>query len=194
MKILDVVKSSCQDCHRCIRNCDVGAIGFDEQAWIIEDNCIYCGTCVNVCPQNSKKPFDMKEKLIEYINSDQKVIISIAPSYLTAYESIEWFNIIGTLRELGVDVITETAQAAEIVADNFNQMIQNRDRPLISSCCPSIINLIEKHYPEMLDYLADIASPMNLHAYLLKEKYGRDSKVVFIGPCIAKMDEIEMIG
>ena len=191
MKILDVVKSSCQDCHRCLRSCEVGAIGFDEQAWIIEDNCIYCGTCINVCPQNSKKPFDMKEKLLDYINSDQKVIVSLAPSYLTAYKDIEWFNIIGTLRHLGVDIITETAQAAEIVADSFNQMIHKRDKPLISSCCPSIINLIEKHFPEMLDYLADIASPMNLHAYLLKQKYGQDSKVVFIGPCIAKMDEIE---
>jgi PAS domain S-box-containing protein len=191
MKVLDVVKTSCQDCHRCLRSCEVGAIGFDEQAWIIEDKCIYCGTCVNVCPQDSKKPYNMKDKLLEYINSDEQVIVSLAPSYLTAYEEIEWDNIIGTLRELGVDIITETAQAAEIVADNFNQMIKERDKTLISSCCPSIINLVEKHFPEMRDYLADIMSPMNLHASLLKEKYGQESKVVFLGPCIAKLDEID---
>jgi len=190
MKILDVVKTSCQDCHRCLRSCEVGAIGFDEQAWIIEDKCIYCGTCMSVCPQDSKKPHDMKDKLMEYIESDQEVIVSLAPSYLTAYPEIEWFNIIGTLRELGVDIITETAQAAELVAAKFNKMIGGREKTLLSSCCPSIINLIEKHYPEMRDYLADIVSPMNLHASLLKEKYGENSKVVFIGPCIAKMDEI----
>src|SRR6056297_217232 len=191
MKVLDVVKSSCQDCHRCLRSCEVGAIGFDDQAWIIEDKCIYCGTCVHVCPQDSKKPFDMKEKLSKFIEADKKVIVSLAPSYLTAYEDFKWYNIIGTLREMGVDLITETAQAAELVAEYFNKKIGEHSKTLVSSCCPSIINLIEKHYPEMSEYLADIVSPMNLHASLLKEKYGHESKVIFIGPCIAKMDEIE---
>ena len=191
MKVLDVVKSSCQDCHRCLRSCEVGAIGFDEQAWIIEDKCIYCGTCVNICPQNSKKPYDMKERLLKYIDNKEKVIVSLAPSYLTAYQDIEWYNIIGTLRAMGVDIITETAQAAELVGDYFNKEIKDRKKPLISSCCPAVINLIEKHYPEMREYLADIVSPMNLHASLLKTKYGEKSRVVFIGPCIAKMDEME---
>ena len=192
MNVLEVLNTSCKDCHRCLRECAVKAIAFeDDQAKIIDEKCIYCGRCINECPQEAKIPKNETTKLKRYIKSEEKVIISLAPSFAAAFSVSDPYKIVGTLKKMGVDFVTETSQAAEIIADKYRDLLSNRHKPLVSTCCPAVVNLVEKHYPEVIPYLSQIVSPMNLHAEMLKIKYGADSKVVFIGPCIAKIDEAE---
>ena len=192
MNVLEVHDASCKDCHRCLRECSVKAIAFeDDQAKIIDEKCIYCGKCVNVCPQDAKVPRSELELFSDYLQSEKKVAVTLAPSFAAAFNLDSAYRIVGALKDIGVDIVAETSQAAEYVASEYQDLVADNFKSLISSCCPAVVNLVEKHYPQLISYLSPIISPMNLHAELLKKKYGKDIKVVFIGPCIAKMDEAE---
>lgn len=191
MQVLSVLEASCRDCHRCLRNCPVGAIGFgQDQAWIIEDKCIYCGRCVNACPQGAKVPIDRTNQLKKYLESDQIVVASIAPSFVAGLEVDDYRQFVGALKELGFSYVTETVHGAQFIAQEYQRLVEEWGKPLISACCPTIVNLVEKHYPEMIPNLAPVISPMMLHGQILKKTYGLDAKVVFFGPCIAKIDEL----
>lgn len=191
MQVLSVLEASCRDCHRCLRYCPVGAIGFgQDQAWIIEDKCIYCGRCVNVCPQGAKVPIDRTSQLKKYLDSGQIVVASVAPSFVAGLEMDDYRQFVGALKELGFSYVAETVHGAQFIAQEYHQLAKEWGKPLISACCPTIVNLVEKHYPEMIPNLAPVISPMMLHGQILKKTYGQDAKVVFFGPCIAKIDEL----
>lgn len=55
MKVIDFKDAKCRHCYKCVRYCEVKAISVqNEQAHIMEDHCIHCGQCLEVCPQNAK--------------------------------------------------------------------------------------------------------------------------------------------
>ena len=61
---------------------------------------------------------------------------------------------------------------------------------IITTCCPSVNDLIEKYYPQLIPWLAPVVSPMVAHGMMIKKQMG-DLKVVFLGPCIAKKREAQ---
>lgn len=191
MEILSVLKASCKDCHRCVRYCPAGAIGFDhDQAWIIHEKCIYCGRCINACPQGAKVPYDGTGQLELYLQSGNPVIASVAPSFIAAMEVADYRQFVGGLKALGFDYVTETVHGASYVAAEYLRLARTWEKTLISVCCPTIVNYVEKHCPEMIPYLAPVISPMMAHGRILREQFGPEAKIIFIGPCLAKMDEL----
>jgi len=186
---LIVKPASCKDCHKCLRECPVAAIGFkDNQVFIIEEKCIYCGNCIKTCPQGAKSALFEKNKLQSFLESDSYLIASIAPSFAAAFPDLKPGQLIKALKLIGFDYIAETAEAAARVVQQFKEEIKEMDMTLMTSCCPAVVNLIEKHYPELLPQLASVLSPMMLQAAELKNKFER-ARVVFIGPCLAKIEE-----
>ena len=188
-------KSNCKNCYKCIRNCPVKAIRFSgNQAHIIDNECILCGRCYAVCPQDAKVVVSEREKVKVIIQSGAKVIASVAPSFITKFKGVGIEKIEEALKKLGFDSAEETAIGATIVKNEYERMLKEEDRAVvISSCCHSINLLIQKYYPKALMYLADVLSPMQAHGEDIKKRY-EDAKVVFIGPCIAKKDEAELNG
>lgn len=192
MKSIILTKQAdCKDCYRCLRNCPVKAISFttEKQAKVNDERCIICGKCVIECPQNAKIISDDTAEVIEYLKGPSKVVLSIAPSFPASFSipAEELFNI---LENLGFDAVEETAWGAMQTVAAYHDILQKSDdRTWLSSCCPVIVNLVEKYYPELLSHLMPVASPMVVHSRQLKEHYGRDCKVVFAGPCIAKLQE-----
>lgn len=187
--ILVVEPASCNDCYKCLRECPVAAIGFkDNQAFIIEEKCIYCGNCIKTCPQGAKSALFEAKKLEAFLESDSYLIASIAPSFAAAFPEVEPGQLIKALKLIGFDYIAETAEAAARVVQQFKEERKEMDTTLITSCCPAVVNLIEKHYPELLPQLASVLSPMMLQAAELKNKFER-SRVIFIGPCLGKIEE-----
>ena len=186
---LIVKPAGCKDCHKCLRECPVAAIGFkDNQAFIIEEKCIYCGNCIKTCPQGAKSALFEENKLEAFLESDSYLIASLAPSFVAAFPEVEPGQVIKALKLIGFDYIAETAEAAARVVKEFKAERKKMNNTLITSCCPSVVNLIEKHYPELLPQLASVLSPMMLQSAELKNKYER-GRVVFIGPCLAKIEE-----
>ena len=192
---LTLKKSNCKSCFRCVRKCPVKAIRFSgNQAHIIEDECILCGNCVVQCPQNAKQISDGIETVKVLIQSGEPVIASIAPSFVANYDNVGIESIREALKKLGFADAEETAIGATIVKNEYERMLKNEDRDIvISSCCHSINLLIQKRFPECLEYLANVMSPMQAHCADIKKRFP-NAKAVFIGPCVAKKDEAEYYG
>lgn len=189
-EFLKLKKSNCKNCYKCIRHCPVKSIRFSgNQANIIADECILCGQCFVVCPQNAKEIADSTERVKYLISSGEKVYASIAPSFAANYEGVGIESMAKALKQLGFADAEETAIGATIVKSEYERLIREDKRDvLISSCCNSVNLLIQKYYPEALPYLADILSPMQAHCRDIKERYP-DCKTVFIGPCVSKKEE-----
>jgi len=185
-------KNNCKSCYKCIRNCPTKSISFNNnQASIIHEECILCGRCYLACPQGIKVIRDDLSQVKEMIMSKKKVVVSLAPSFILNYKnaSIETMRI--ALKKLGFFDVEETAVGATIVKKAYDELLETNSRDIIiSSCCHSINLLIQKHYPSLLPYLADVMSPMVAHGRDIKNRIP-DAYVVFIGPCIAKKDEAD---
>ena len=189
---LTLKKSNCKNCYKCIRNCPVKAIRFSgNQAHIIGNECILCGHCFVVCPQNAKQIVDGTEKARVLIQTGDPVVVSLAPSFVANYEGVGFAAMRRALMKLGFHDVEETAIGATIVKNEYERMIREEERDIIiSSCCHSVNLLIQKYFPAELAYLADVMSPMQAHCAEIKKRLPH-AKTVFIGPCVAKKDEAE---
>ena len=189
---LTLKKSNCKNCYKCIRHCPVKAIRFSgNQAHIIDNECILCGHCFVVCPQNAKEIVDGTEKARVLLQSGEPVVVSLAPSFIANYEGVGIESMRRALRKLGFFDVEETAIGATIVKTEYERMLREEERDIIiTSCCHSVNLLIQKHFPSALEYLADVMSPMQAHCADIKRRMP-NAKTVFIGPCVAKKDEAE---
>ena len=189
---LTLKKSNCKNCYKCIRHCPVKSIRFSaNQAHIIGNECILCGQCFVVCPQNAKQIVDETEKVRVLIQSGDPVYVSLAPSFIANYNGIGIEGMRRALRKLGFADAEETAVGASMVKTEYERILAGGDRDiLIASCCHSVNLLIQKYFPAVLPSLADVLSPMQAHCADLKRRFP-NAKTVFIGPCVAKKDEAE---
>ena len=191
-KCLTLKKTNCKNCYKCIRHCPVKAIRFSgNQAHIIGNECILCGHCFVVCPQDAKEIVDGTEKVRVLLHSEDPVYVSLAPSFVANYEGVGIDSMRAALQKLGFCDVEETAIGATIVKSEYERMLKDEDRDvIISSCCHSINLLIQKYFPSCLEYLADVMSPMQAHCADIKKRHP-NAKTVFIGPCVAKKDEAD---
>ena len=187
---LTLKKSNCKNCYKCIRHCPVKSIRFSgNQAHIIGNECILCGHCFVVCPQNAKQIVDDTEKVRVLLQSGAPVVVSLAPSFIANYAGVGIESMRDALKKLGFYDVEETAVGATIVKREYDRILQDEHRDIvISSCCHSVNLLIQKYFPSCLPYLADVLSPMQAHCTDIKKRIP-DAKTVFIGPCVAKKDE-----
>lgn len=191
-EFLRLKKSNCKNCYKCIRHCPVKSIKFSgNQAHIVEDECILCGQCFVVCPQNAKEIASQTEKVKTMLAENSRVVASIAPSFVANYDGVGIESLKKALLQLGFSDVEETAIGATMVKNEYMRMLREENRSLlISSCCHSVNLLIQKYFPACLPYLADVQSPMQAHCRDIKTRFS-DAKTVFIGPCVAKKDEAE---
>lgn len=191
MKVIDFQDANCRHCYKCVRNCSVKAISVrNEQAHIMREACIHCGHCLEVCPQNAKTFASDMERVKGYLRQGMQTIISIAPSYLGVLEYKHPGQVVDALERLGFAQVRETAEGAALVTREYQRLLDEGTMDnLITTCCPSVNDLIEKYYPSLTKYMTPVVSPMIAHGRLIKSIYGEDVKVVFLGPCIAKKEE-----
>ena len=192
MDCLTLKKSNCKNCYKCIRHCPVKAIRFSgNQAHIIGNECILCGQCFVVCPQDAKRIVNEVEKVKVLIQAGIPVYVSLAPSFIANYDGVGIESMREALKKLGFKDVEETAIGATYVKNEYERMLKEEERDVvISSCCHSINLLIQKQFPSLLGYLADVVSPMQAHCADIKRRVP-DAKCVFIGPCVAKKDEAD---
>ena len=185
-------KSNCKNCYKCIRFCPVKSIRFSgNQAYIIGNECILCGHCFVVCPQDAKQIVDETEKVRVLLQSGAPVYVSLAPYFIANYEGVGIGSMRTALKKLGFCDAEETAVGATIVKNEYERMIDEQESDvIISSCCHSVNLLIQKYFPKELPYLANVLSPMQAHCMDIKKRVP-EAKTVFIGPCVAKKDEAQ---
>ena len=189
---LRLKKANCKNCYKCIRHCPVKSISFSsDQANIVADECILCGHCFVVCPQNAKEIRDDIPAAKAIIAGSAPVYASIAPSFVANFPGATIDTMRVALTALGFAGAEETAIGATIVKRRYDELVYEHAQPVIlSSCCHTVNLLIQKYYPEALPYLAHMVSPMQAHCKLLKKAHPA-ARTVFIGPCISKKAEAE---
>lgn len=189
-EVLSLKKSNCKNCHKCIRNCPVKSIRFTgQQAHIISDECILCGRCYVVCPHDAKEIMDSTEQVRVLMQSGRRVYASVSPAFVAAFEGSGINALAAALKKIGFAEVEETAVAATLVKREYEKYVEkNGSNVIISSSCPSVNMLIERHYPNLCGYLAPVKSPMLVHALEIKRR-DPEAAVVFIGPCIAAKEE-----
>lgn len=187
---LEFKKARCKNCYKCLRECPVKAIEVtNHQAKIIEDRCILCGRCTEVCPQNAKYVHSEKESVKALLASGEKIVASVAPSFVGSFGADDFSVMKIALAKLGFRDAEETAVGANAVTERYAEDLKSgKYKNYITSACPAIDRLIQIYYPKALPYLANVDTPMIAHAKMLKKRWA-DTKVVFIGPCIAKKRE-----
>ena len=192
MDCLTLKKSNCKNCYKCIRHCPVKSIRFTgNQAYIIGNECIMCGQCFVVCPQDAKQIVDETEKVRVLLQSGDPVVVSLAPSFVANYEGAGIGAMRDALKQLGFYDVEETALGATVVKTEYERLLEEEKRDIvISSCCHSVNLLIQKYFPAELKYLAEVLSPMQAHCRSIKERIP-GAKTVFVGPCVAKKDEAQ---
>jgi len=191
--LVTTIKERCRVCYTCVRECPAKAIRiYNGQAEIISERCVGCGNCIRVCSQNAKQLRSEIDSVQELLKSDSIVAAIIAPSFAAELGELPFDVYVGMIRKLGFDFVNEVAFGADLVADQYRKLIdRNEDKHYIATTCPALISYVEKYLPALVDNLAPIVSPMVAEARALRQLHGKDLKIVFIGPCIAKKYEGE---
>ena len=189
----------CHGCTNCVKGCPTEAIRVrDGKARIIKERCIDCGECIRRCPYHAKRSVTDPR----FITKSYKYnIIMTPPSFYGQFKGVSDVNVILTaLKKLGFDDVYEVARGAEYVTAATAQMMMNGElpKPAISSACPVINRLISIRFPDLIDNIVKLISPMEVAAEHTRreaiEKTGLESKdigVFFITPCPAKMTSIK---
>ena len=182
----------CKDCYACARVCPVHAIKVkDKEAHIMRERCIVCGKCMRVCPQYAKVKSSVG-LIKKFIANNKTVVASVAPSFLAAF-GVNSSKLPAALKKLGFSYVEETIQGIEPLKDIYNIFANDpSDKPYITSSCPAVVSLVQKHYPQIIPNLIPFISSTIAHTRILKQKYGEDCKVIFIGPCLARKVEAHM--
>lgn len=192
MGYIHVKNANCKNCYKCLKNCVVKSIRYiDGRVDVISDGCILCGKCINVCPQGAKTVVNPLEPILAMLKDPSvKTAVSLAPSYVGSFGYENRHRLIGALKALGFDTVEETAIGAKAVSEAYRDIMEQGTMPVfLTSCCPTVNQLVVKYYPELTGYIAPVVSPMTAHGRILKERLGQDVKVIFIGPCLSKISE-----
>ena len=189
--IVSTITDRCKRCYSCIRECPAAAIRVvDAQAKVIEERCIACGHCVKVCSQDAKQIFSELEEVYSLLQAN-KVVAIIAPSFAASFPK-EYRKIPTALRKLGFIQVIETAFGADLIANDYMEVIKSdSNKTLISSACPAVVSFIQKYYVDLVPNLAQVVSPMIALGRYLKKDLGEEVKIVFVGPCVAKKHEAQ---
>ena len=169
---LDFKPAKCRDCYRCLRECPVKAIRYENrQATIMDDCCILCGHCTLVCPQNAKQVHSELDDIKALLSKGVKVVASVAPSFVSSFNLQDFSIMRQALKKLGFTDAEETSIGAAFVTQEYERLLKTKQyKNFITSACPATNRMIQLYYPKALKYLAPVPSPMIAHAKLIKEK------------------------
>lgn len=185
------IKELCRTCYTCVRECPAKAIRIvGGQAEVIDERCIACGNCTKVCSQGAKVFLNTTDRVMKLLEGSSKKAAIVAPSFPAEFYDIpDYRQLVGMIRALGFDYVTEVSFGADLVAEKYKELVTESRNYYISSDCPSIVNYIKFYHPGLVDNLAPVVSPMVAMSRVMHKKFGPGLSIVFIGPCVAKKAE-----
>ena len=218
MKYINVAEANCKNCYKCLKVCPVKSIKYsDNHVEVLENECILCGRCIRNCPQHAKSlvndisaikqavgeqgaaraadasaglPPEVFSNVRQGEQGAARKIAALAPSYIASFGGDTRFRLGGALNRLGFDAVVVTSVGAHAVTKEYARILESDSMDnMITTCCPSVVFLVQKYFPQLTPQLAQVLSPMEAHGEFLRKKYGDDALIVFFAPCISKIEE-----
>lgn len=193
-QLFTISEQKCINCFACVRVCPVKAIEVKAEknyAVILPNRCIGCGSCLNICPVNAIDYRSSKEEVKHLLNGNQKVAAIVAPSISGEFVDItDYRKFVQMIKSLGFDYVCEVTFGVDLIAQEYKKLFDDfRGKYFLTTVCPVVVSLVEKFFPELVNNLAPIVSPMTSTAKVIHKEYGDDTKIVYIGPCIQNKEE-----
>ena len=192
--VIYIDDKKCRNSYSCVRVCPVNAIEVKpqkEHPRVIPGRCIGCGLCFVSCTPGAIEFRDSREEVKSLLSSGRKSAALIAPSIASEFDDItDYRKFVSMIRQLGFDYVHENSFGVDLIAAGYAELFTKAEgKYYITANCPAIVKLIEKFHPELVPNLAPLVSPMVATAMVVKELYGDEVAVVYIGPCIDSKDE-----
>lgn len=196
MSLIIINKEKCTDCNECVRRCPVHAIRVNvgmKTPEIDDKRCIGCGTCITSCSQEAINYRDSIKPVKQLLLTEQKVAAIVDPSISGEFPDItDYRKFVEMIRALGFHYVNEVSFGVDLIARAYEKLFNEfKGKFYITANCPAIVYYVQKYYPGLVENLAPLVSPMVATAKVVRQVYGEDVKVVFIGPCIAAKTEAE---
>ncbi|MDD2549155.1 MAG: [Fe-Fe] hydrogenase large subunit C-terminal domain-containing protein [Bacteroidales bacterium] len=193
-QLFKISEKDCVNCFACVRICPVDAIEVHTDkdfCKIVANRCIGCGNCLNICPFNAISYRSSKQEVKDLIADGGKIAAIVAPSVSGEFIDIkDYRKFVQMIKSLGFTYVCEVTFGVDLVAREYKKLFEDfKGKYFLSSVCPVVVSLVEKFYPELINNLVPVVSPMVATAKVMHKEYGDDTKVVYIGPCIASKDE-----
>jgi len=194
MRIISIDLEKCNCSHACIRACPVKAITIqknNEYPEIHHNRCIGCGNCLGVCQVGAVSYINEIDAALNLLQGDEKVAAIVDPSISGEFPDItDYRKFVEMIRKLGFDYVNEVSFGVDLVALRYKKLLSNfKGKYYLTANCPTIISYVEKYYPEIIDNLSPIVTPMTATAMVVREVFGESTKIVYIGPCISSKHE-----
>ncbi len=181
----------------CEASCLFGAIVRDMEGNVVikQNNCAGCGECVETCREYSL--IDKKEfvPLIELLKDRTAPVFAIiAPAFTGQFgPQVTPGKMRAAFKKLGFYGMVEVALFADILslkeALEFDRHVTGNEEFLLTSCCcPIWVSMVRRFYKDLIPHISPSVSPMVACGRGIKHLHP-GSKVVFVGPCIAKKAE-----
>ena len=194
LKTVVLDSDKCMGCITCMRRCPTEAIRIENgKAKILYEKCINCGECVRSCKGGAKRPvYDSFDLVASY---GYKIALP-SPSLFGQFNNLDDPNyVIEGLLALGFDEVFEVGLAAELVTDCTKKLMAKRalPRPVISTACPAVAELILLKFHELADQMLNLYAPAKVAAKLAKKQAlekgipADEIGIFFISPCPAKV-------
>ncbi len=217
----------CIGCGRCVKVCqglqDVWALEFigrgDDTRMapagdilLADSPCIKCGQCSAHCPVGAIFEKDDTQVVYNAVRDQKKhTVAQIAPAVRVALGEafgmepgeIVTGKVYAALRRLGFDTVFDTNFAADLtIMEEGSEFVQRFAHgkgvlPMITTCCPSWVDYMEKYYSELIPHFSTAKSPQMMMAAMVKTYYaqlkGIDPADIFMAsvmPCTSKKYEI----
>ena len=192
MEPIVTLTDKCRKCYSCVRSCPVKAIKVEQNfTEIIFERCIGCGNCLSNCPQHAKVVTDKVGVMERLLDGSMPVIAVLGCSFPAFFHNMSPGQLAAGLKRLGFAEVHEGAAGVELIASGYAEAMEKSAKPLISSHCPAVVDLIERHYPGLIQNLVGVISPMVAMGRFLKSIHGPEIKVVYLSSCIAAKFEIQ---
>jgi len=186
------ITDQCRKCYSCVRNCPVKAIKVEKSyTEIISERCIGCGNCLSTCPQHAKVIADNVVVTEALLTAGDPVIAVLGCSFPAFFHYASPGQLSAGLRQLGFAEVHEGASGVELIAGEYKEAIKKAQLPLISSHCPAVVDLVERHYPQLIPNLVGVVTHMVAMGRSLKQILGPHVKVIYISSCIAGKFEVQ---
>jgi signal transduction histidine kinase/NAD-dependent dihydropyrimidine dehydrogenase PreA subunit len=188
--IFATAREKCRRCYSCVRRCPAKAIRVQGgQAEVVEERCVACGRCTTVCSQNARSVVDNLPAVDRLLALDNTVVM-LAPSFAAAFPDLRPGQVVSALRVAGFRAVHEVAFGADLVSRVHRRYHDaHPDRLTITTPCPAAVSYVRKYAPDLVPFLAPVLSPMAAMGKVLKTRLRPGCRVVFAGPCTAKISE-----